>query len=498
MTTVGAAVVSLVVLGAAGVMPAWSIVGTRWYVMVVAPLVGAVLAAVAGACTLAITGTILPWFVALAVGSALVALMLSRRHQPRDRAPQSSEPTSVRRASVLGAILVLASAAWSLRPLSVPSVGWDARAIWMLRASWFAGGHDFLSASFRNSATLLAHASYPPLVSATVAVSWEITGVHTDRLGVVVVALLNACAAATLGWAVVEAGLEAGRRADTKGRRAMATAVGIVAGTLLVLAAFGAAGPFATNGYADPLWSFAAAAAIAYGLLLPFQARRVGTAAILVAVAGLTKQEGTATAMALTVLLVLRSFAHLRRGPSWGEAARWCAIAGAAGLALLATWPILGRILHAAPDVNSSGPRVGTAWHRADVTVHWMAPHLHVLIFAAAVAVAGALFLREQRRGAGLGNDGWTWAGLAIGLLVVFGAYVVGPGDTAFWLATSVHRTTMFPSVTAWLIVAGWAVAATGRPMRVGSEALSISVPARTNEGRVLAIGESDGRSEQE
>lgn len=465
MTTVGAAVLSLVVLGVAGAVPVVTIVGVRWRVFLLAPLAGAVLAAVAGACTLAIAGAIVPWFAALAVVAALVSLGLETRFHLLRRSLRRKEPASVRRAGWVAALLILAATTWSLRPLRVPSVGWDARVIWLLRASWFAGGHGLLSASFRNPTAVLAHSSYPPLISAAVAVSWNVTGVHSDRLGVVVVALLNACAVAALGWALVEAGLGAARRADPGARRTLALVVGAAAGPLLVLAAFGVAGPFATNGYADPLWSFAAAGAIGYGLLLPFGARRLATAALLVAVAGLTKQEGVATAMALTILLLLRALAHYSRaGAARRAATGWCIAAGLAGLAFLAVWPVLGRVLHAPPDVNTSGSRIGTFGHRADLTVHWMSPHLHVLLLAVPVAVVGSLFLRRERRAAGLGNDAWSWAGLVSGLLVVGWAYATGPGDTMLWLLTSVHRTTMFPAITAWLIVGGWAVAATGTP----------------------------------
>jgi hypothetical protein len=382
----------------------------------------------------------------------------------------SNDPRSLRWGARIGASLVLAATAWSLVPLRVPSVGWDARSIWLLRASWFAGGHGFLVSSFHDSTELLAHAGYPPLVSAAVAVSWQATGVHGDRLGVVVIALLNACAAIALGWVLVEAGREAARRSDRPRRRIWSLSAGAASGCLLVLAAFGVAGPFATNGYADPLWAFAAAAAVGYGLLLPFDPRHIGVAGLLVLVAGLTKEEGVATAMALVVLIVLRSLAHVGSDQARSaRAARRSVVvrrkrvaAGLAGLAVLAAWPVLARLDHAPPDVNTSGPHHGTFWHRAHLTVDSMAPHLHVLLLAVPVAVAGALFLRAERRATGLANDAWAWCGLAAGLLVVGWAYAGGGGETAFWLYTSVHRTTIFPAVTAWLVVGGWVIAATG------------------------------------
>jgi hypothetical protein len=501
----------MLVLAAAGAVPVWALIGWRWHALVLAPLAGAVLAAVAGACTLAVAGAIVPWFVSLSVGVTVVSLWARWRRRALDRRPVSrhasreNDPRSVRWAGFAGAVLVLSAAAWSLRPLRAPSVGWDARTIWLLRASWFAGGHGFLSTSFRNPYLLIAHSSYPPLVSTAVAVSWQVSGVHGDRLGVVVVAVLNACAAIALGWVLVEAGREAARRTEHERRRAIALVAGVASGTLLVLAAFGVVGPFATNGYADPLWSFAAAAAVGYGLLLPFDVRHMGAASVLVLVAGLTKQEGVATAMALVVLFVLRSLAHVpwdapdarrlerangsvrRRARSARRAVvirRECLALGLAGLAFLAAWPVLARLLHAPPDVNTSGTREGTFWHRIHLTLDWMTPHLHVLLLAVPIAVLGALLLRTERRATGLANDGWAWAGLAIGLFVVGWAYASGPGDTAYWLLTSVHRTTMFAAVTAWLIVGGWAIAATGAAPsiaadeREGTEVVRIPVHA--------------------
>jgi hypothetical protein len=473
----------MLVLASAGAVPVWALVGWRWLAVVLAPLAGAVIASVAGACTLVVAGAIIPWFVGLAGAAAVVSLwargLLRLQSPARIQGPahafRTDEPPTLRWGTRIGALLVLAATAWSLRPLRVPSVGWDARSIWLLRASWFAGGHGFLAASFRDGTELVAHASYPPLVSAAVAVSWQATGVHGDRLGVVMIALLNACAAIALGWVLVEAGREAALRTDRPGRRVWSLSAGVASGCLLVLAAFGVAGSFATNGYADPLWAFAAAAAVGYGLLLPFDPRHIGAAAVLVLVAGLTKEEGVATAMALVVLVVLRSLAHVRsdQARSARSARRSVAVrrkrvaAGLTGLAVLAAWPALARLDHAPPDVNTSGPHHGTFWHRAHLTVNSMAPHLHVLLLAVPVAVVGALFLRAERRATGLANDAWAWGGLAAGLLVVGWAYAGGGGDTAFWLYTSVHRTTMFPAVTAWLVVGGWVVAATGAPPNV-------------------------------
>ena len=105
-----------------------------------------------------------------------------------------------------GAAVVLAATAWSLVALRAPTVGFDARTIWMVHAVWFADGHQAALAALRNQAIPFAHPSYPPLVGGSVAVSWLVTGDHDYRLGVVIVALLDAGALAAAAWVAVEVG----------------------------------------------------------------------------------------------------------------------------------------------------------------------------------------------------------------------------------------------------------------------------------------------------
>ena len=239
------AAASFLILAAAGGVPTYVIVGRRWLVVPLAPLSGAVVATIAGILTLAIGGAIVPWFVSVAVVAALGALGIHVRLTRRcPTAHSAAKPIGDGIAGGIGAVLLLAAVTWSLLPLRVPSVGWDARAIWMLRASWFAGGHTFLLNSFRDPIELLAHSSYPPLISTSVAVCWQITGNHSNRLGVVVVGLLNACAAVSLGWVLVESGLEAGRRAQSNPLRTLSRVVGVFVGPIVVLTAFRRGRPF--------------------------------------------------------------------------------------------------------------------------------------------------------------------------------------------------------------------------------------------------------------
>lgn len=469
MGTAGGAVVAMVVLAAAGGLPAATLVGAGWLTVPAAPLAGAVLAAASAAGCLVVGGPLLGWFVGFAVAAAIGSVVVWRRWPPasplrRRRAVAGGRPAGHRAAGAVGAAVVLAATAWLLVALRAPTIGFDARTIWMLHGVWFLEGHQAALAALRNPAIPFAHASYPPLVGGTVAVSWIVSGDHGYRLGVVMVALLDACTLASAAWVVVEVGRRiggalavGGHAAAARRRSAVAYAAGVVVAGLLVAAAAGVVGPFATNGYADPLWASAAVGAVGFGLVLPGRGRDAGAAVLLLAVAGLTKDEGVVTAMVIVGLMALRR----ARG---GVVARpgivpWRPIlAGAAGVLALATWPVLVKLLGTTADVTITGPRRGDDWSRAHQSASAMAAHLHVLALALPVAIVGGLLLRRARGAAGVGHDGWAWAALASGVVIVAVAYVTGGGDVTFWLATSVHRTTFFPALVGWWIVGTWAV----------------------------------------
>ena len=195
---------------------------------------------------------------------------------------------------VVGALVVLGSCIWCLRGLATPTVGFDARAVWLMRAGWFLQSHHQLLIKLRVPDVDPHPDAYPPLVSATTAVAWRVTGDQSMRLGVVVIALLNTCALATAAFALVESGRSFTRRllldhrdigSSASGRGApsgsrwlsfVPLVVGIIAASLLVFVAFGITEPFMTNGYADPIWSLAAVGAVAYGLQLGYQSSQPG------------------------------------------------------------------------------------------------------------------------------------------------------------------------------------------------------------------------------
>lgn len=468
MSTSAAAVVAVTVLSAAGLFPVLALVGFRWVALFLAPLGGAVLAAGAALLVVAAGGALVAWFAALALAGALVVIIVwAARPGSRPSGHAATPRPSLHRLTGWAALVGVAGAsAWSLGALRVPSVGFDARTIWMLHAHWYMQGHTTSLAALRNPALPFAHAAYPPLIGASVALSWIVTGNHTDRFGVVVVALLNAGATMAAAWALVDLGRRcAEHRAEGRppaghvGPRRAPTApylVGAAAAALSVLVAFGVAGPFATNGYADMLWAASAVGAVAYGLVLTGRRTDLGAAIVLLAVAGLTKDEGYVTSMAIVALLTVRSLATswASRSPRWWRSL----VFGALGVAGLALWPVVTTLLDAAPNAPAPGRRDGTDGSRLHATVSSMAPHLHVLLLAAAATVVGTLVLRRTRGALGVGSEGWTWAALVAGLASVVVVYVTGPGNIELWLITSTHRTTIYAALLGWWIVAVWAV----------------------------------------
>jgi len=478
MSTVPAAVLALVVLSAAGVLPVLALVGVQWIAVPLAPLAGAIVAAVAATSYVAVGGTFMAWFVGEAVVLAAIVTVFwyarpQRRPWRRAVRRRDRHGTAHRWFGIGGAMAIAAACAWCLRGLATPTVGFDARAVWLMRPGWFLESHHQLLVNLRIPDLVLIQTPYPPLVSAATAVGWSVTGNHTDRLGVVIIALLNTCALAVAAFALVELGrrfavrLSGSDGAGSDGSRSTSAAqsmlpmvVGVVAAVLVVFVAFGITEPFMTNGYADPIWSLAAVGAVVYGLQMETGRAQQGTALILVLVAGLSKDEGVATAVLLIAIVALRSLlALLRQGRQrqW-----WQPVAlGAAELAVVASWPLLMRIDHARGATVESTPMSRWAG-RVSGSYHGMTPYLAGLLLAIPLAVVGGLMLSRVRRASGAGNDWWAWAGLTSGVLAVAGAFVTGTGTLAPWLLSTVHRVTEFPAMMGWWIIAVWAVVASG------------------------------------
>ncbi len=254
-------------------------------------------------------------------------------------------------AGALAAVALLAACAWSLRALATPAVGFDARALWLMRAGWLLQSHHQLLVDMRVPSLVLGQSAYPPLVSASAAVAASVTGNPSPRLGVVVVALLDTCALLAAAFAVVDLGRRVATRPAGRAARSsvVPVAVGLVAAVLLVPVAFGISEPFMTNGYADPIWSLAAVGALAFGLQLQGTRSDQGVALVLVLVAGLSKDEGAVTAAGIILLLTARAVAALPAG----ERRRGWRAPVARGLVLLTlvgSWPVVVRAVHAPGD----------------------------------------------------------------------------------------------------------------------------------------------------
>jgi hypothetical protein len=338
------------------------------------------------------------------------------------------------------------------------------------------------------------------LVSATTSLAWRVTGDQSQRLAVVVIALLNSCAVVTASWALVQAGRVAALRlgsgegdrdaallsgrpvsvpAGPTGLALAPMVIGVVSAVLLVFVAFGIAEPFITNGYADPIWSLAAVGAMAYGLQAGASRANLGVTGILIMVAGLSKDEGLATGRLLIVLVALRGVmtmaAEERRRRWWRPG-----LIGAAELAVIASWPLAVRIVHAR-GLGSSHSPARLVSSRARASYEGMTPYLHVLVLAVPVAVVGGLVLSRVRRRSGVANDWWAWTALAGGFIAVIGAFAIGTGAIKPWLEGTVHRVTEFPALAGWWIVATWAVVAsctlasgTGGPRRARQRRVGI------------------------
>ncbi len=108
--------------------------------------------------------------------------------------------------TVVAVVAIVGACAWCLRGLATPTVGFDARALWLMRAGWFLQSHQQLLTDMRLHDIVFVQTSYPPLVSASTSVAWRITGDHSMRLGVVVIAMLNTCALVAAAFALIEAG----------------------------------------------------------------------------------------------------------------------------------------------------------------------------------------------------------------------------------------------------------------------------------------------------
>lgn len=463
-----ALVVVVVGLGLPGLLPALVAAGPSAAAAFTAPLVGACMAAVAAELELAIGGTLVAWYVAIAaITNVVVATWVIRAGRAR-------RPVRAKMLWSLATIGVLAATmAVPLLGLRTPMIGYDANAIWLVHTLLVSGGHGALAHGLQNPVYAFSNPDYPPLVPASGALAFALFGAGYLHLAIAVTALLNACGLGVVGVGIASMG-------DWNDRRIRI--VSLLAAAAVCFVGFAVARDYGVSGYADLLWASAAAAAVVWGLVLPLSNRALAVAGICAAVAGLTKNEGLTAALIVLALIGLRygsaASATWRARARRADGSRGQLLRSGAPRAALLVVPVLPALawlavlrhlgIHNAFFEASS---LASRTERADAAVGGIAHHLLVAPAAAVVFALGWVFLGGDRRRIRLGNSMWLWGSCVLFTVALLGVYVFGSLEIHWWLRTSVGRTTIFPQLllytdlAIWLAIAlNWAVEAWASP----------------------------------
>jgi hypothetical protein len=454
------AVVLILGLGVPGLLPTLVAARRSPALVFLAPLFGAVMAAIAAEFELGVGGTMVRWYVIVAVIFNVLAaawwLVLGRR---------TRWPGLPWYWSLATFVVECAALAYPLTALRVPTIGRDPNSIWLTHALFIAGGHHALVAGLKNPVYAFDNPDYPPLVPAASALAFAFDGMGDLHLSVDMTVLLTACALGVLGAAITMAAQQS---------RHLTRAAAVAAAAAVCLVGFSVSGKFGISGYTDLLWAAAGAAAVILGLVLPRSQQNLCLAWICAAVASLTKNEGLTTALVILALIAFRyrpiawlpwrdragagraSISRRSVGRfvlAWAQRAAFVigpAIPGLASAELARRLGLQNAFFGARAHMALAG--------RASATIVAMEPHLKVLLWAAAVTLAGCLLLNAERRRAGFGNPAWLWIGWVLSLGVIFATYVYGTLQITLWLANSVNRTTIFAQLVLYAYIAVWLV----------------------------------------
>jgi hypothetical protein len=470
-------IAALAVLALPAVLPTIALVGARPITAFMTPLVGAVLASFAALFEGVLGGTLLLWFVILAVLSNVVAI----RHigtdfnsrMARVRSDARSTPGRVPRQilvrpstwSILTVMVMAVAVAWPMQALKSPIIVWDGYAIWTLHALFIYGGHGSFPADLTNPVYQFSNPSYPPLIPAGGALSFAAAGDADLRLAVIITAVLNACALATVGCAIASI-------VDNT-VRTLSRITALIAGGCICLIGFGLSGVYGVGGYADLLWAASALAAVIIGLFLPRRAHNLLAAWVCAVVAGLTKNEGFITACLVLALIAMRYVPLRRNATSSTEGVvnamssnrldwlAWCIRT----TLLTAAMVIPGVFWYAFVNFEGIGSNfVGRSSQslqvRFDATAPALNANLHVAPLAIGIAIVGYVVVCRTRRQLSIGNDLWLWGATAGSLLALIVTYVFGALEIHWWLSTSASRTTIFANLTMYADIAVWLIVA--------------------------------------
>lgn len=467
--------VLIVGLAVPGLIPALAVARRSPAVIFLAPLIGALMAAIAAEFELGVGGSLLRCYVlvSIAVNVAVVGWLLTAWWLRRRAGPLATGIAAAGRSrpqlpwtwGVLAVLVVVAVLLIPLSGLRARVVGWDANSIWLTHALMLSGGHRELLSSLRDPTYLFSNPDYPPLVPAAGALAFAFFGQSDLYLAINMTELVAACGLGLVGTGIASVA--------ASGRR-LTRIPAIAAGGAICLVGFAVAGVPGISGYADLPWSAAAVAAIIFGLVLPVGTQNLLIAWICAAAASLTKNEGLTTAIAVIILIALRyrpvSLSWLRRvrhGLEFSAAAARLTARAWAERAALVVVPALPGLIWAGQihliglrDAFFKSHSAESAAYRAGATVEGMAHYLGVAPVALGVLIVGCIFLRRNRAHAGLGNPAWLWTACLLGLGVIFTTYVVGTLQIHVWLRTSIGRTTVFAQLLLYADLAIWLVIA--------------------------------------
>jgi hypothetical protein len=434
-----------------GCLPAVAAVGLSPPTFFVAPLIGAASAAVAVELELGVGGTMIAWFVVVAVmvNVLSLAILLRRGSLPRWEGGGWS-------LFLLAGVLV--ALAVPLTGLRAHEVGYDPAVIWTTHTLLVSSGHQTLVSGLQNPAYAYSNPSYPPLIPGVGALGYAFAGRSVLVLGSELTALLNAAAVG-----LIATGIARTSRPSTRWGHAATIALS----ALICLVCFGVGGDYGINGYTDVLWSAAAVGAVIWGLVLPRSWSNVMVAWSCAIVASLTKNEGLLAALAILLLIALRYRAPLLRrrdgvDSGWGELVRswasWVVVVIVPALPGL-VWAIQIHVLGIKDDFFGT-PQSESLYLRGSATIAAMSHYLAVVPAAVLVILIGCTWFRGTRRTMQLGHPAWLWAAWLGGMGFIFATYVFGSPEIHWWLSTSVDRTTIFARMLLLADIAIWTLVA--------------------------------------
>ncbi len=506
-------------LGVPGLLPALAVAPRSPVVILLAPVIGAVCAALAAELELGIAGSLFGWYLAivLVVNLAVIAWWIAawaraapaRAERAVSAARQSSRAWS--RAHIAAWAWYFGTVAALLGALAVPLIGlrsqligWDSNSIWLTHALMISGGHHELLTDLQNPAYAFSNPDYPPLVPASGALAFKFFGMSSLLVATDTTVFLTACALGVAGVGIAAAAGHTGP---------LPRAVAIATGGAVCIAGFAVAGEYGIDGHADLMWAAAAVAAIVWGLVLPRSTQALVVAWICAIAASLTKNEGLTTALIVLVLIALRyrplglqamrqrrkgqdGLAErprsrppplARRAREWTERAAFVLVPAVPGLAWAGQIHLAG--IRDAFFASSSGQSLAG---RAAATIDGMGGQLKIAPVAVLLLVAGSLVLRRHRERAQLASPAWLWIACLGSLAVIFATYVFGADPIRWWLQTSVHRTTIFAQVLLYADIGIWLVTAAagtfGHVSEAGRPAASQAAePPAAGDARVAA-----------